>query len=180
PDTSTQHLDLIDLEVRLAQPAFGIDGSGTDAKAFPPGALVFEGEFDLGTTHYTIRGPNTDVVLVDADDDHFWATDVELRGTAPCGQGTTVATGTFQLVTSINTGPSESPPTISIDNTSPISCPTSVPLSATASDPDGDLVGVRWYVDDVLMSSSTTAVGFTTSHELRAVASDARGARTTA
>jgi len=67
PDQTTEILDLDDLEIRLAQPAFGIDESGTDAKGFPLGALVFEGEFDLGAAHYTVRGPNTDVVLVSAD-----------------------------------------------------------------------------------------------------------------
>jgi hypothetical protein len=43
-----------------------------------------------------------------------------------------------------------------------------------------DLVSVRWYVDDVLMSASTTSLAFTAAQELRAVATDARGARTTA
>lgn len=180
PDESTQTLELDNLEIRLAQPAFGIDGSGTDDKGFPPGALVFEGEFDIDSTHYTVRGPNTEVVLVDADDSHFFATNVEIQGTAPCGQGLTMATGTFRVVTNVEAAPIDAPPTISINNTSPISCPTSVTFSATASDPDSDLASVRWYVDDVLMSASTPGVTFTTSHELRAVATDARGARTTA
>jgi hypothetical protein len=103
-----------------------------------------------------------------------------LQGTAPCGAGTTMTTGTFRVVTDIRAGPTESPRTISINNAAPITCPRTVTPSATASDPDNDLVSVRWYVDDVLMSASTTSFTFTTTHELRAVATDSRGARTTA
>jgi hypothetical protein len=120
------------------------------------------------------------VVLVEADETHFYATNVKIQGTAPCGEGTVMAAGTFRVVTDIHAGPIESPPTISINNTTPITCPRSVTFGATASDPDSDLASVRWYVDDVLMSASTTSIAFTTTHELRAVATDARGARTSA
>jgi hypothetical protein len=61
-----------------------------------------------------------------------------------------------------------------------VTCPSSVDLDAIASDPDDDLDTVRWYIDDVLMSASTTSVTFTQGHTVRAVAYDERSATTTA
>ena len=69
---------------------------------------------------------------------------------------------------------------IAITTPSTVSCGTSTALTATASDPDGDLASVRWFVDGVLMAPTTTSMVFTGTHELRAVARDARGGATTA
>ena len=59
-------------------------------------------------------------------------------------------------------------------------CGIATSLAANATDPDGDLESVRWLVDGVLMSAATTSMTFAGSHELRAVATDERGAATTA
>jgi hypothetical protein len=180
PDESPTTLTLDNLVIRLSQPAFGISATGTDEVAFPPGALIFEGEFDVGATHYELRGPNTEVVFVTADEDTFYATDIPVEGWAPCGSGTTLAAGTFRVVADVSGGPNDGPPTITITTSSTVSCPSNVPLTATTGDPDSDLDTVRWYVDDVLMVAGTTSMWTTTGHVLRAVARDDRGATTTA
>ncbi len=53
-------------------------------------------------------------------------------------------------------------------------------LSSNTWDDDGDLDTVEWFIDGVKMNSSVTSIPFTTAHELAVVATDARGAVTTA
>lgn len=83
PRRVAETFDLDNLVIHLAQPAFGIDETGTDDKGLPPGALVFEGEFDVETTlgikHQTVRGPTTET--------HFHATNVEIQGPLPAARG---------------------------------------------------------------------------------------------
>ncbi|MCX4246706.1 Ig-like domain-containing protein [Paraliomyxa miuraensis] len=134
----------------------------------------------MGSDHYVIRGVNTEAVHLNADGSSFSATNLEVMGPAPCGEGTSEATGVLRLVAEVAAGPTREPPSITINVPSEVSCPSDVELDATATDPDGDLDSVRWFVDDVLISASTTDLEFTTSHELRAVARDSRGAATTA
>ena len=72
------------------------------------------------------------------------------------------------------------PPVVSINTPSSVTCGAATTLSATATDPNGDLDDVRWYIDGVLLSPATTSVVFTRQHTVRAVARDLRGAATTA
>ena len=53
-----------------------------------------------------------------------------------------------------------------------------MPLTADVLDRDQDLVATRWFVDDVLLSEDTTQLTITTSHALKVIAYDARGAAT--
>jgi hypothetical protein len=62
---------------------------------------------------------------------------------------------------------------------STLTCPQTRALTGTASDADSDLASVRWLVDDVLLSASTTSMEFTQDHDLTAVVRDARGATRT-
>ncbi len=61
-----------------------------------------------------------------------------------------------------------------------LSCPGPLTLSATTSDPDGDVADVRWYLEEKLIESSVTSIDFTQNATVRAVATDARGAATSA
>ena len=88
--------------------------------------------------------------------------------------------GVFKLELDVGGGIVESPPSVTITSPSTVSCPGTLTLSATVSDPDSDVTSLRWYVDDVLMASGTTSMAMTQGHTLQAVARDARGGATTA
>jgi hypothetical protein len=73
-----------------------------------------------------------------------------------------------------------SPPTgVAITVPSTLTCPQTRALTGTASDADSDLASVRWKVDDVLLSASTTSTTFTQDHERTAMVTDSRGATRT-
>jgi hypothetical protein len=179
--TGVETVTVDDLEIRLVQPAMGIDQASTPDKAFPVDALVFEGTFEVLGMPYVIRGRNEVPVYLAADDVALEAFGIHLEGAAPCtGGGLGTAYGTLDLALNVRGATVSSPPTVSITVPSAVTCPTSaLLLTATASDPDSDLVSVRWYVDDVLLAPTTTVIPFTQAHTLRAVARDARGATTT-
>lgn len=170
-----------DLEIRLVQPAMGIDQSSTADKAFPIDALVFEGTFDVLGVPHVLRGRNEVPVYLTADALTFEAFDIHLEGYAPCtGGGFGTAYGTLDLALNVYGGTVSSPPSVSITVPSAVTCPTSsLQLTANTSDPDADLASVRWYVDDALLGPTVTAIPVTQAHTLRVVARDARGATTT-
>lgn len=179
----TETITLENLHVSLVQPAFGIDEEGTADKAFVPGGLVFEGTFTVSGVSgmQSIRGGNEVDVFIEANTTGFSAPGVEIWGTAPCtGGGMGTVGGVFKLVLDVGGSTVESPPSVAITSPSTVSCSGTLALSATVTDPDSDVTTLRWYVDDVLMSSSTTSITMTQDHTLRAVARDARGAARTA
>lgn len=177
-----QILTIEDLEIRLVQPAFGIDEEDTSTKGFPPGALVFAGTFSVDEIEMALLGPNEVDVLVDADELEFETYDLEVRGYAACttGESASIA-GTFDLFLDVRGDRQEQKPSISITMPDEVLCTGgNVNLTANASDNDNDLESVRFWVDDVLIEASTTAIPFTEPHVVRAVARDARGAAATA
>lgn len=107
------------------------------------------------------------------------ASDLDVGVECPAGGMGTVS-GVFKLELDVGGSTVASPPSVTITSPSTISCPGTLSLSATVTDPDSDASSLRWYIDDVLMSSGTTSITMTEGHTLRAVARDARGAATTA
>jgi hypothetical protein len=70
------------------------------------------------------------------------------------------------------------PPAVSLTTSSTVTCDgvARTPLDATVSDPDGDLLETRWFVDGVRVDPAYTTVAFTEAHTLRVEAEDDRGA----
>jgi hypothetical protein len=118
-------------------------------------------------------------VLITADETGLVADGLVVGGYAPCAGALADATGTFAIVADVRASPSDEPPAIAITTPASVSCGANVTLTASTSDPDNDLDSVRRYVDDVLISPSTSKIRITQAHVLRAVAYDARGAATT-
>ncbi len=71
------------------------------------------------------------------------------------------------------------PPSLAITMPSSVPCNEPTTFEASASDGDGDLADVQWYVDGVLMAPGVERMTFTETHEIEAVAWDERGAATT-
>lgn len=175
-----QLVTLEDLQVQLLQPALGIDSAGTSDKGFPAGALALETTFDVWSQPQVVRSVNPLPIVVSADGAGFEAIDIPLRAQAPCFEGgEQVAWGEAEVVVRLEGLVIASPPSLSITVPTSFGCPTTKSLTASVSDPDGDLATVRWYVDDVLVDASKHSMTFTESHVLRAVARDARGAAST-
>ena len=180
-DSSVQELAVSGITLRLAQPAFGIAAKGAStSKGFPAGGLVIDAEFTVGSTpqHTMTRAMRTRSV-VSASGGQFSVGPIEIGATVPCN-GSTAEITLVLAVESTGGAPLDRPPSVSITTPANVSCTRTTSLAATATDPDGDLVGVRWFIDDVLMAPAVTSVVFGGAHTLRAVARDARGAATTA
>lgn len=177
-DSSPFSAVVTDLDIELLQPAFGIQAYGTLQQALPEGSLHLLGYISVNGMDYSVRAINEDPVFLTAGPGGFFAGDLAVMLDAPCGGSTLPITLLIEL-RSAGT-PSARPPTIEITTPTQVSCPGALVLHHDASDPDGDLASVRWYVDDVLISSAISTLPFTTSHVLRAVARDSRGATTAA
>jgi Domain of unknown function (DUF1929) len=170
------------LVTKLAQPAFGIaaQGSTTTSKGFPPGALILESAFDIGTAHYTTRRPNTANAVMSANGPAFSATNLSVTLKVPCNTSTAQITVRYTVRDPGNGTALAKPPAVAINVPSAVSCSSPTTLAATVTDPNGDLDTVRWYVDGVLLAPGTSTLLFTSGHELRVVARDLRGGTTTA
>lgn len=178
PDSSSFSMTVTDFDLELLQPAFGIADAGSSDQAFPAGALHLRGTITVDGLTYTIRAVNEQPVYLTAGASGFFAADLDIDLDVPCGAGTMPMT--LQVDLRHNGIPTGRPPSLMITTPSTFSCPAILSLSSTAADPDSDLSVVRWYVDDVLLGPSVTAIPITGPHMLRAVARDARGATTTA
>lgn len=178
PDSTPFSVEISALDLQLLQPAIGIASATSYQKAMPEGALHLLGQFVVDGRSYGIRAVNgNDVMFLTAKRlTGLEVNDAVLEFDVPCGAGTLPVTATIDL--NMTTFLAH-PPTLTITTPSSVTCPGNLVLSATASDPNGDLQGVRWYVDDVLIAPNTTTIPITQSHVLRAVARDARGAATT-
>lgn len=178
PDSSSIAIDVSDLSIELLQPAFGIADQADYDKAIPEGGLHFLAKVAVEGATYAFRAVNEhDVIFMSAKRTGFDADDITLTFDVPCGGATIPVTAQFDLH---NTATPASPPTVTINNASTAACPSVQTLSATASDPNGDLVTpVRWEVDGVRMAPGTSSIAFTRSHVLKAYGRDARGATTT-
>jgi hypothetical protein len=172
--------ELSDLEIQLVQPAFGVDGRGTVAKALPPGGLVLAASGQVDEIPFSTRKPIEQAIYLDVS-----ASSVQIDETSglrldfevPCNGEMADVQVWWEMDSS---GVQQAPPTVVIDMPSTVSCPENVDLKAIASDPDADLASVRWEVDGVLLHAPVDAIGVAQSHEVRAIARDARGATTTA
>jgi hypothetical protein len=177
-DSSPFTAVVTDLDIELLQPAFGVDAKGVLQQALPEGSLHLLGYISVSGIEYSVRAINEDPVFLTAGPDGFFAGDLAVMFDAPCGDSTLPITLLIELR---STGtPTARPPTVEITTPATVRCPGALVLAHDTSDPDGDLKSVRWYVDDVLLSSATSTLPFTKSHALRAVARDSRGATTTA
>lgn len=175
-DGSSRILELEELTIRLAQPAFGIAKKSSSDRGFPPGSLVFEGEGIVDSIPFTSRRPNHEAVLIVAD-----SGSASMAGIHRARVGLTIPCGTeaaeIELLWSFGAiAQLGRPPTIEIDVPSMVSCPSTVDLDYTASDYNNDIESVRWLVDGVMMAASVTTLDFTTGHELTAIIRDERGA----
>lgn len=181
-DGTTSTKTISNLVTKLAQPAFGIaaQGSSSTNKGFPPGALVFESAFDIGSAHYTTRRPNTANVVMTASGATYSASNLDVSLKVPCNKSTATVTVRYTIGAPTGGAALGKPPTVTINVPSSVTCGVPTTLAATVNDPDGDLDTTRWYVDGVLLAPSTSVMIFTTGHTLEAVARDERGATTTA
>ncbi|MBX7080380.1 MAG: hypothetical protein K1X88_14380 [Nannocystaceae bacterium] len=168
------------LTISLVQPAFGMAEEDTDWKAFPPGALVFEGQGEVDGMPFHVVRSNEEPIYVYGSEG--W---IQLQGingsfiqfNVPCGEelADLLAWVEFDAID----WPGE-PPAIFIDVPSEVECPGTVPLEHTTWDEESDFASLRWLVDGVLLEDETTSVDFTTGHELTAIVRDERGATKTA
>ncbi|MBP6729753.1 MAG: DUF1929 domain-containing protein, partial [Microthrixaceae bacterium] len=179
-DGSRQRQTLSNLVVQLGQPAFGIAQKATTSRGFPSGALVLTSSFDVGREHFSTRRPSAAKVVFSANGTTFAADNLDVKLRVPCNNSEASVTVRYTLRSPTTGSAIARPPTVSITTPAQVPCNGSATaLAANATDPDGDLVGVRWRIDGVLMAPTTTTVVFTTGHVLAATAEDARGARTT-
>lgn len=75
--------------------------------------------------------------------------------------------------------PTARPPEVEITTSTAVPCPGVLVLTHVSSDPDDDLASVRGVVDGMLLAPGISTIPLTQSHELVAIARDARGATTT-
>ena len=179
PDGSQRSEQMTDLEISLLQPAFGIDGQNNNTKGFPAGGLVLEASATVGGKTYRERGATNLVALLTASPTSFSVSGAPVSFMVDCGAHTERVDLTFDLEEASSGAVLEEPPTLTITTPSQVTCGQTTNLTANASDPDGDLDTVRWYVDDVLLAPTVSSLVFTEAHTLRAVARDDRGATTT-
>lgn len=178
-DETQAEVTLENLTFDLAQPAFGIAALGSASKGFPAGALLFESYFEVDAASYGAVMPNTLAVEALVEDEAFAASDLEVNLTVPCNSSTAQVRLTIDLASPVTGGSLEQPPAVAITVAANPVCGRSLNLTATSSDGDSDLVGVRWRIDGVLMSTTMTSFTPTGTHTLEAIARDARGAVTT-
>lgn len=179
-DGATETHVLSSLSLSLAQPAFGMAQQSTFWRAFPPGALVFDASGVVDGVPFSMRRPTQEPVYIRALDgwsqlqgpDGAW-----LEFAVPCGEDEVADVLVWWTYSSVNV--EEHPPYAEINVPNTVPCPSTVALSKAVSDVDGDLASVRWFVDGVLMEDGITQLAFTQGHELRLVATDARGATRT-
>jgi hypothetical protein len=177
-DGTSDSVSLQDLDISLAQPTFGVQPRGEDSVLFPESSVQVWIQLTIDGEVYRVRRPNPAAVQIDHSNGEFKSAAFRLRSHVNCGDSSVAL---VDLWIAMDDGATlNSPPTGSVTTPSAVSCSTSVPLTESFTDPDGDLASVRWFVDDVPLSDSTTAISITESHTLRAVAEDARGAATTA
>ncbi len=170
---------LSSLSLSLAQPAFGIAQQGTVWRGFPPGALVFDAEGVVDGLPFTSRRPTQEPVFLRAGQGWSMLQGIDgawLEFTMPCGEDESADVLVWWGYNTIAVD--EHPPAAEITVPATVPCPSTVNLTASVSDVDGDLATKRWLVDGVLMEHGITQLHFTEAHELTLVVTDERGATT--
>lgn len=176
-DGSTSTLSVSAVSLALHQPATGVARQGSTQRGFPAGGLVLSISSTVAGQTYTRRLPITDEVIGTQSGAALSITNLDTPLVVPCGTGTATVTARITLVSATATG---SPPTATITVPSQVTCGAGRSLTATTSDPNGDIVSTRWLVDGVLLAASVSSVTFTGTHELSLRVRDARGATATA
>ena len=166
--------------MKLSQPAFGIAEEGTDANGFPPGGLIFETAFAVGTQYITARRPSGANAIVEANGATFNAEDLVVTFQVPCNSSQASVTARFTAKSPTTSGALGGPPVVTNTTATGGTCGASRTLSATVADPNSDAGAVRWRVDGVLMAPSTSTLVVNGVHTVEAVVRDGRGATTTA
>lgn len=166
-------------ELDLLQPAMGMDVVNDVWIAFPPGSLISRMHAESGPFSFDLAGPNEIPVYLKADDDYMQLQPtggLEILFDYNCDGDIKPIKAWVQFDSSTT---QESPPSISIDMPSSVSCSSVVPLDAIVDDPDADAGAVRWQVDGVLLHTSVGAITVTETLEIVAKVRDARGATAT-
>ena len=141
---------------------------------------MVETAFDVDRQHYTRRRPNRVPVILEAEGTQFTA-DFVVGVEVPCGSSSVELAGRLHLIDSGHDERLASPPEVELTVPDLVDCGgASTPLTAGVTDRDADVSHTRWFVDGVLIDTSTTALRFTEPHTLTVVATDRRGAATTA
>ena len=170
----TQQIRSIDaLQVRLAQPAFGIARTGTSDVGFPVGALVFEVELTVDDVTIVATAITPNDVVGTATTDEVSLVGLSLPISVPCNSGVSPLVASLELFDGGGT-PLDRPPEITFQLPSSVTCGSDVVLDADVVDADADLDTVRWYANG-LLGPSVTQVPVTglTVFEIRAC--DERG-----
>ena len=166
----------VSISLAVVQPAFGIS-VGSLAAGFPPGALRMQATIvDEDTTEVmNVGGVNVlPVVGSVRGSDTFAFEDLEVELAIPCGSSLLPVTARFDIARTAALG---RPPTGSITIPNQVPCngpPTD--LTATISDPEGDIESVRWFLGDVLLEESIARISFTQAHTVTLRVRDERGA----
>lgn len=172
--------ELTELEIRLVQPAIGMQAQDTGEVGFPPGGLVLEGIGVVDEIPFHVVRPIEQSVYLEISDGWPVVLGVggfQLEFEVPCNGAIADVTVWWDFE---GTDLPDGPPIAVIDVPSTASCPTDIDLESSSEDPDEDIVSERWLVDGVLIDGTMTSIPLTTSHELTLITRDARGATSTA
>jgi hypothetical protein len=164
------------LTVDLLQPAFGIRSASSGLVAFPTGSLLYRVFIELDEATTWTKDFVNPVPVGGSLSPSGLALAFEQGIRVPCGAG--VADLAIS-VTLADAALDAHPPEIDLAIPSTMSCPGTLSLNASVTDPDSDLDTVRWMIAGYLMKStiSSVYVPFSSgSQVVSAIACDARGA----
>ncbi len=177
-DGTTESVSLGEVGIRLVQPAFGVQRRDEDEVRFGPSAMQVWVEVTVDGETYVARRPSPRELRFDHDNGALDGAAMSFGTRVPCGVNSFAS---LDLWLDIDSGAAlEAPPTSKITMPGSVSCGSTVSLSGSFGDPDGDVGDVRWSVDGVPLEASVTSIAVTESHEISATAYDSRGAATTA
>lgn len=175
PDQTPFEVSVDTIVLDLLQPSFGIHGGDLDV-GFPPGALHVSGAAQIGGGWQWAAGVNKEPVTgLVRGADVFEVSGLVLEFTVPCGNGELPVVATIDLE---RQGTGGRPPSGTITTSEWVPCNQPTTLSANVSDPEMDVDQIRWFVDDVLLDESVTAVQFYDGAVLKLRVRDERGATT--
>lgn len=175
-----QEHELTELEIRLVQPAIGMQEEDGPDVGFPPGGLVLEGSGVVDSIPFHVVRAIEQPVYLEVSDS--WPRIQGVGGfllefQVPCNGEIADVTVWWGFD---GADAPDGPPTAAPDLPATISCPGTLDLDASCTDPDGDIGSERWVVDGVLIDDGITSIPFTTGHELTLITRDLRGATSTA
>lgn len=167
--------------IDLVQPTMGVSFEDSAWKSLPPGALRLRTHVETGP--FTVDRVDVNEVPVYFQGGEAWLLTEGAGGfivafALPCGSETETihAWVSFDADT-----PAEGPPSLGIYMPGSTTCGATESLAlSSGSDPDDDLVSLRWEVDGVLLAEEVDEIVVNQAHDIRAILRDARGATTIA